>query len=90
MGRAFAAKGKPVISVECKKKKLSGNFKNNGKEWQAKGQDTVVNVYDYRSIADWKAVPYGIDDLVQNSGFVNVGIDHETGLTITVCHLPPA
>ena len=43
-----------------------------------RGQDTTVNVYDYRSIADGKAVPYGIYDVVHNSGFVNVGIDHET------------
>src|SRR5919108_2983562 len=78
MGQAFKAKGKPAISVDCKKKELIGNFKNNGKEWQAKGQDTTVNVYDYLSIADGKAVPYGIYDLVHNSGFVNVGIDHET------------
>jgi hypothetical protein len=35
-------------------------------------------VYEYRSIADGKAIPYDIYDLVQNSGFVNVGIDHET------------
>ena len=77
-GKAFEAKGKPVISVDCKKKELMGNFKNNGREWQAKGQDTTVNVYDYRSIADGKAIPYGIYDLVHNSGFVNVGIDHET------------
>src|SRR5260370_38031774 len=52
--------------------------KNGGREWQAKGQETTVNVYDYLSIADGKAIPYGIYDLVQNSGFVNVGIDHET------------
>lgn len=52
--------------------------KNGGREWQAKGQETSVNVYDYLSIADGKAIPYGIDDLVHNSGFVNVGIDHET------------
>ncbi len=37
-----------------------------------------VNVYDYRSIADGKAIPYGMYDLVHNKGFVNVGIDHET------------
>ena len=37
-----------------------------------------VNVYDFLSLADGKAVPYGIDDLVHKSGFVNVGIDHET------------
>lgn len=77
-GKAFEAKGKPVISVDCKKKELIGNFKNNGKQWQAKGQETTVNVYDYLSLADGKAVPYGIYDLVHNSGFVNVGIDHET------------
>jgi transposase len=77
-GKAFEAAGKPMISVDCKKKELIGNFKNNGREWQAKGQETTVNVYDYRSIADGKAVPYGIYDLVHNSGFINVGIDHET------------
>jgi len=77
-GKAFEAKGQPVISVDCKKKELLGNFKNGGREWQAKGQDTTVNVYDYLSIADGKAIPYGIYDLVHNSGFVNVGIDHET------------
>ena len=52
--------------------------KNNGREWQARGQDTTVNVFDYVSLANGKAVPYGIYDLVHNSGFVNVGIDHET------------
>jgi len=77
-GKAFEAKGQPVISVDCKKKELLGNFKNGGREWQVKGQDTTVNVYDYLSIADGKAIAYGIYDLVQNSGFVNVGIDHET------------
>jgi transposase len=77
-GKAFEAAGQPMISVDCKKKELIGNFKNNGREWQATGQDTTVNVYDYRSIADGKAIPYGIYDLVHNKGFVNVGIDHET------------
>jgi transposase len=75
---AFEAKGDPVISVDCKKKELIGAFKNNGREWQAKGEQTSVNVYDYRSLADGKAVPYGVYDLVHNSGFVNVGIDHDT------------
>lgn len=68
-GKAYAAKGQPVISVDCKKKELIGNFKNGGREWQAKGQETSVKVYDYLSIADGKAIPYGIYDLVHNSGF---------------------
>ncbi len=78
MGKAFEAAGKPIISVDCKKKELLGQFRNNGREWQAQGQEITVNVYDYLSLADGKAVPYGIYDLVHNSGFVNVGIDHET------------
>jgi hypothetical protein len=74
----FEQKGAPIISVDCKKKELIGNFKNQGREWQAKGEQTCVNVYDFLSLADGKALPYGIYDLVHNSGFVNVGIDHDT------------
>ncbi len=74
----FAKNGDPIISVDCKKKELIGAFKNNGREWQAKGEETTVNVYDYLSLADGKAVPYGIYDVLQNQGFVNVGIDHDT------------
>ena len=74
----FEAAGDPIISVDCKKKELIGNFKNNGREWQAKGEETPVNVYDYLSLADGKAVPSGVYDLVHNQGFVNVGIDHDT------------
>ncbi len=74
----FEAAGAPIISVHCKKKELLGNFKNNGREWQAKGEETTVKVYDYLALADGKAVPYGVYDLVHNQGFVNVGIDHDT------------
>ena len=59
-------------------KELLGTLKNNGREWQAKGEETEVNVYNFLSLADGKAIPYGIYDLVQNRGFVNVGIDHDT------------
>ncbi len=76
--KAFAQRSEPIISVDCKKKELIGEFKNNGREWQAKGTDTRVNVYDFLSLADGKAVPYGVYDLVHNRGFVNVGIDHDT------------
>jgi transposase len=76
--KAFEQQGNPIISIDCKKKELLGNFKNNGTEWQAKGEAREVNVYDFLSIADGKAIPYGIYDLVQNQGFVNVGVDHDT------------
>src|SRR5215471_18082898 len=76
--QAFEARGAPIISVDCKKKELIGQFKNTGREWQAKGEETLVNVYDFLSLADGKAIPYGVYDLVHNRGFVNVGLDHET------------
>jgi transposase len=76
--KEFEHKGAPIISVDCKKKELIGQFRNNGREWQAQGEERVVNVYDFVSLADGKAIPYGIYDLVHNVGFVNVGIDHET------------
>jgi transposase len=74
----FEHEGHPIISVDCKKKELLGTFKNNGREWQAKGEQTSVNVYDFLSLASGKAIPYGVYDLVHNRGFVNVGIDHDT------------
>jgi transposase len=74
----FEQQGFPIISVDCKKKELIGNFKRGGREWVPKGAETSVNVYDYTSLADGKAIPYGIYDLIHNKGFVNVGIDHDT------------
>ena len=64
--------------MDRKKKELIGTFKNNGREWQAKGEEISVNVYDFLSLASGKAIPSGIYDLVHNRGFVNVGIDHDT------------
>ena len=76
--QGFEQQGHPMISVDCKKKELIGNFKNNGREWQAKGQNIAVNVYDFKNLSDGKAVPYGVYDVIQNAGFVNVGMDHDT------------
>jgi hypothetical protein len=73
-----AAQGQPIISVDCKKKELLGTFKNNGREWQSKGEPVAVNVYDFLSLAEGKAIPYGVYDVLRNAGFVNVGQDHDT------------
>lgn len=74
----FEQAGNPIISVDCKKKELIGNFKNNGTEWHPKGSNEIVNVYDFKNIADGKAAPYGVYDILKNIGFINVGIDHDT------------
>ncbi|MFI1931373.1 ISAzo13 family transposase [Streptomyces sp. NPDC020330] len=135
--------GQPVISVDTKKKELVGEFKNSGRQWRPSGDPVPVGVHDFADPQLGKAVPYGVYDIAANTGWVNVGTDHdtaafavesirrwwhgqgrhaypqaarllitadaggsngyrtrawklelarlaaETGLTITVCHLPP-
>jgi hypothetical protein len=65
----------PVISVDTKKKELIGNYKNAGKEWSPKDKPIEVNDHDF---GDSKAIPYGVYDIAENSGYVNVGINHDT------------
>ncbi|TXS25995.1 ISAzo13 family transposase [Streptomyces sp. adm13(2018)] len=135
--------GEPVISVDAKKKELVGAFRDDGRQWRPAGDPVVVNMHDFVDPRLGKAIPYGVYDLAANTGWVNVGTDHdtaafavgsirrwwhgrghifypqatrllitadadgsdgyrtwawklqlarlaaETGLTITVCHLPP-
>jgi len=76
--RAFRDKGLPVVSVDAKKKELVGPFKNGGREWQPKAQPEVVNVYDFVDPLLGKAIPYGVYDVGRNTGWVNVGQDHDT------------
>lgn len=68
----------PVISVDCKKKELIGNFRNAGREWFPKGGATDVKVYDFIDKDLGKAVPYGVYDMAQNQGWVSVGISKDT------------
>jgi hypothetical protein len=74
----FLKAGLPVISIDAKKKELIGNFKQNGRVWCPEGKPTLVNVYDFLNKELGKATPYGIYDLRNNLGWVNVGIDHDT------------
>ena len=76
--KRLQAGGTPVISVDCKKKELVGNFKNVGQEWQPKGKPVPVRTHDFMDKALGKAIPYGVYDILRNEGWVSVGIDHET------------
>jgi transposase len=68
----------PVISVDTKKKELVGDFKNGGRELRPKGQPELVRVHDFVDPELGRATPYGIYDLGRNSGWVSVGMDHDT------------
>jgi len=45
--KLFMSEKEPVISVDCKKKELIGNYKNAGREWEKSSEPQKVNVYDY-------------------------------------------
>ena len=68
----------PVISVDTKKKELVGDFKNGGRELRPKGKPELVRVHDFVDPELGRATPYGIYDLGRNSGWVSVGMDHDT------------
>ena len=74
----FQNRGQPAISVDTKKKELVGDFKNGGREWRPQGKPEEVRVHDFLDKQLGKAIPYGVYDLLNNQGWVNVGIDHDT------------
>ena len=76
----YQAEGQPVISVDAKKRELIGPFKNAGRDWHPKGRAPAVNVYDFPNLSEGKALPYGVYDLTENTGWVNVGTDHDTAV----------
>jgi transposase len=74
----YLLRGLPVISVDTKKKELMGPYRNGGREYQPEGKPEQVNVHDFIDHELGKAIPYGIYDVGNNLGWVNVGCDHDT------------
>ena len=70
--------GQPVISVDTKKKEQVGDFANAGREWRPAGDPVRVRDHDFLDVELGKVAPYGIYDVAANTGWVNVGIDHDT------------
>ena len=76
----YQANSQPVISVDTKKKEKVGNYENKGKEYRPKGNPRKVKDHDFVDKELGKVAPYGIYDLAQNAGMVNVGIDSDTAI----------
>jgi hypothetical protein len=76
--KAFQRQGQPVVSVDTKKKELVGQYRTGGREWQPKGKPEKVKVHDFIDKGLGKAIPYGVYDMAANSGWVSVGVDHDT------------
>lgn len=74
--QAYLRRHWPVISVDAKKSELIGNFKQAGVEWRQQRRE--VNLYDFLSLAQGKALLYGIYDIGHNQAYVLVGTSHDT------------
>jgi hypothetical protein len=72
------AAGQPVISVDAKKKEEVGEFAQAGREWRPAGDPVRVRDHSFEDGQGGHAIPYGVYDVAANTGFVNVGTDHNT------------
>lgn len=77
--KAALLASEPVISVDTKKKELVGDYVNTGRQWRRAKDPVKVNGHDFPGPDVPRAYPYGIYDIGRNTGFVNVGTDHDTG-----------
>jgi hypothetical protein len=76
--REHLAAGQPVISVDAKKKEEVGEYAQAGREWRPKGTPVRVRGHSFEDGPGGHAIPYGVYDVGANTGFVNVGTDHNT------------
>ena len=72
--------GEPVISVDAKKREQLGRLPMAGREWRPHGEPVEVEAHSFFFSGPEvdQAIPYGIYDLARNTGWVNVGVDHDT------------
>jgi hypothetical protein len=78
-GRHQAA-GQPVISVDAKKKEQLGRLPNPGRTWRPHGDPVRVEDHSFYFTGPGVevAIPFGVYDLARDTGWVNVGVDHDT------------
>jgi hypothetical protein len=76
------AAGEPVVSVDTKKREQLGRLPMAGQEWRPKGEPVQVEDHSFFFIGPdvEQAIPYGIYDITRNTGWVNVGVDHDTSV----------
>ena len=78
ISQKFMEAREPIISIDTKKKEKVGEFKNNGKEWCLQGLPREVLDHDFMIKELGQVAPYGVYVINDNTGFINLGIDHDT------------
>lgn len=66
----------PVLSIDTKKKEMTGNFYRDGKVFCTKSVEVLD--HDFKSFSDGVAVPHGIYDISQNTCYLTVGTSRDT------------
>lgn len=75
---AFLDDHQPVISVDTKAKEWIGNRDRPGRTWRPGKDPIMVDCHTFVTEDQPVVIPYGIYDLARNTGWVNVGTDHDT------------
>ncbi|MDH6711104.1 hypothetical protein P3T27_007856 [Kitasatospora sp. MAA19] len=68
----------PVISVDTKAKEWLGSRDRPGRTWRPAKDPIRVDCHTFTTSDQPVAIPYGIYDIATNTGWVNVGTDHDT------------
>jgi hypothetical protein len=76
------AGGEPVVSVDTKKREQLGRLPMAGREWRPRGEPVEVEDHSFFFSGPdvEQAIPYGIYDIARHTGWVNVGVDHDTAV----------
>lgn len=71
-----------MISIDAKKKEQLGQLPMAGQQWRPKGDPVKVEDHSFYFIGPDVdvAIPFGIYDVTRDSGWVNVGVDHDTSV----------
>ncbi len=75
---AFLEDNQPVISIDTKAKEWLGNRDRPGRTWRPGGNAVEVECHTFITRDQPVVIPFGIYDIAHNSGWVNVGTDHDT------------
>lgn len=76
--QAFQTQGHPVVAVDTTKKARVGQCRTGGRAGSPQGQPEEVGVHDCPSTTLGKVMPYGVSDEATNTGWVSVGVEHDT------------
>ncbi|MBI3329301.1 MAG: ISAzo13 family transposase [Nitrospinae bacterium] len=67
-----------MVSVDTQQKALVGRLRNGGQEWRPQGQPEPVKVHAFPDDELGKVIPSGVYDMATHTGWVSVGVDHDT------------